>query len=73
MKTYEIPILWESFKTYEVEAENLQEAITKALSEFLSTPDDNYLQDSFDIDGILQDTYPKEEYDVVKAIETIYK
>lgn len=71
MKTYEIPIIWESYKRYVVEAENLQDAITKALKIFLATPDENYIDDSFNIDGILQDEVD-EEYDVQEAIETIY-
>jgi hypothetical protein len=72
MKTYEIPIIWESYKRYVVEAENLQEAVTEALKIFLAESDDNYIQDSFDIDGILQnETY--EEYDVHQAIIAINK
>ena len=50
MKNYSIPIVWESYKRYNVEAENLQEAVTKALKEFLQEPDENYLEDSFSID-----------------------
>lgn len=50
MKNYSIPIIWESYKRYDVEAENLQEAVTKALKEFLQEPDENYLDDSFSID-----------------------
>lgn len=63
MKTYEIPITWESYKKYSVEAENLQEAVTKALEQFFSEPDDNYLQDSFGIDEILFDEHPDEEFE----------
>jgi hypothetical protein len=67
MKTYKIPISWESYKTYEVEAENLEKAIEIALKEFLSEPDDNYLSDSFDIDDdIIFDDYPKESYNKTK-------
>ena len=50
MKNYSIPIVWESYKRYDVEAENLQEAVTKALKEFLKEPDENYIDDSFSID-----------------------
>ena len=50
MKQYSIPIIWESYKRYNVEAENLQEAVKLALREFLKEPDDNYLDDSFSID-----------------------
>lgn len=67
MKTYKIPISWESYKTYEVEAENLEKAIEIALKEFLSEPDDNYLSDSFDIDDtIIFDDYPEESYSKTK-------
>ena len=64
MKTYKIPITWESYKRIEVEANTLQEAILKALRQFLSEPDDLYLEDSFRIDNILEDDYPEEDYDL---------
>lgn len=72
MKTYEIPIIWESYKRYIVEAENLQDAVTKALKIFLDTADENYIEDSFDIDSILEEEV-NEDYSVEQAIETIYK
>lgn len=68
-KKYNIPIVWESYKTYTVEAENLQKAIKLALQTFLKEPDENYLNDSFSIDDIVYDNYPKENYD----IHEIYK
>ena len=72
MKNYSIPIIWESCKRYEVEAENLQEAITKALSVFLKEPDDNYLQDSFSIDGMmLEENYPGEDFNEKEAIQNL--
>ena len=64
MKTYKIPIRWESCKRIEVEADNLQSAIYLALKQFLSEPDDLYLEDSFEIDNILEDEYPEEDYDL---------
>ena len=65
MKNYSIPIVWESYKRYDVEAENLQEAVTKALKEFLSIPDENYLEDSFDVDlQNLEEEYPNEDFNM---------
>ena len=32
MKEYEIPICWQSYRRYNVKAENLEEAILKALT-----------------------------------------
>ena len=45
MKTYKIPIVWQSYKKYEVEAEDLQSAIELALKQFLAEPDELYLED----------------------------
>lgn len=64
MKVYNIPIVWESCKQYIVNAENLQEAVKSALQQFLSEPDDNYLNDSFSIDGMIYDDYPEEDFDI---------
>lgn len=69
--TYSIPIIWESFKRYDVEAENLQDAVTKALSYFLKEPDDNYIDDSFSIDDYVLEEYPEETFNINKAIESI--
>ena len=71
MKNYSIPIVWESYKRYEVEAENLQEAVTKALSIFLKEPDDNYIDNSFSIDDILAEDYQEEDFDIHQAIQNI--
>lgn len=57
MKTYKIPVLWQACQEYEVEAEDLQEAVTKAIKQFLSEPDDKYLEDTFDIDNIVEEEY----------------
>lgn len=71
MKTYKIPIYWESYQYFDVEAENLQDALTKALSIFLSIPDDNYLDDSFELDSeILEEEYD-EEFDIDEALKNI--
>ena len=69
MKTYKIPIRWESYKRVTVEAENLQSAIYLALKQFLSEPDELYLEDSFEIDSIVKEDYPEEEYN----LQEIYK
>jgi hypothetical protein len=61
MNTYSIPIVWQSYKKYSVQAENLQEAVTKALSEFLKEHDDTYCEDSFIIDETIYDDYVNED------------
>ena len=61
-KTYSIPIRWESYKRIEVEAEDLQSAICLALKQFLSEPDDKYIEDSFDIDNIIYEENPNEKF-----------
>ena len=66
MKTYKIPIRWESYKRIEVEADNLEDAILLALKQFLSDPDELYLEDSFEIDSILDEEFPDEDYDINK-------
>lgn len=63
MKKYNIPIVWQSYKRIEVEAENLHSAIYQALKQFLSEPDDNYLCDSFEIDPIIEEE-TGEEYNL---------
>jgi hypothetical protein len=71
MKNYSIPIVWESYKRYNVEAENLQEAVTKALKQFLKEPDDNYIDDSFSIDDLIADDYKEESFDIHKIINEL--
>ena len=71
MKTYEIPFIYQKVDVITVEAENLQEAIGKAFKEFITKPEEGYLQDSWEIDGIIEDNYPGEEYDIDKAIEKL--
>jgi|GEM_PF-5442341 len=72
MKTYKIPIKWESYKRIQVEAENLQEATEKALKIFLAEPDELYLDDSFEIDKYVQEE-TDETFDFDLVIENIYK
>ena len=64
MKEYSIPIVWESYKRIRVEADNLQEAVEKVLKQFLSEPDDEYIEDSFSIDEIIYDENPDENFDM---------
>lgn len=64
LKTYKIPIIYQSIETFEVEAEDLQSAVYQALKIFLSTEDNTYIEDSFEIDSIVDDEYPDEKYDI---------
>jgi hypothetical protein len=69
MKTYKIPIVWQS---YEADAENLQEGIIKAMKQFLSEPDDSYLDDSFQFDeDYMDENYPKEEFNTEKIYNSL--
>ena len=67
-KEYNIPIRWESYKRYKVIANTLEDAVLKSLKQFLSEPDDNYLEDSFEIDEIIYEE-TDEDFDIHK----IYK
>ena len=72
MKTYNIPIAWQSYQRFPVEAENLQEATEKALKLFLSIPDDQYLEDSFELDhDMIEEEHPDETYDFKKTIQSL--
>lgn len=73
MKSYSIPIAWESYKTFDVEADSLQEATEIALKQFLAEPDENYLDDSFSIDDLVSDSYPDEEFDFHLAMQNIFE
>jgi hypothetical protein len=66
---YEIPIIYKSCKTYTIEADNLQDAITESLKMFLSEPDENYLDDSFEIDDVIEDYM--ENFDIEKSINEL--
>jgi len=70
MKKYSIPIVWQSYKRINVEADDLNSAIILALKQFLSEPDDNYVCDSFEIDSIITDE-TKEDYDINFVLENI--
>ena len=63
MGKYYIPIVWQSYKRIEVEAEDLHSSIYQALKQFLSEPDDNYICDSFEIDSIIEEE-TGEEYNL---------
>ena len=71
MKEYKIPITWESIDYFNIEAENLQEAIKLALQQFFIIPDDNYLEDSFGIDHEWISENYKEEYNYNKILNEI--
>lgn len=72
MSKYNIPIRWESYARISVEADNLKEACIKAVKEFLEIPDDNYINDSWELDEILDDEYPDEvvphEFEIIREI-----
>lgn len=70
-KTYNIPIIWQSYKIIPVQAESLEKAVKLALKQFLSEPDDLYIEDSFEIDEILYDDYPDEDFDLNKILQEI--
>ena len=70
-KKYSIPISWESYRRFEVEADGLEEAIEKALKEFLMIPDEFYLDDSFEIDDIIYEEYPDEDFDIHDIYENL--
>lgn len=70
-KKYSIPIFWQSYKRVEVEAENLQDAALKALRQFLSEPDELYLEDSFEIDPYIEEEIPDEKIDYKKLYEDL--
>ena len=57
--------------TLDIEADTLENAIELALKEFFAIPDENYLQDSFEIDEIVIDNYPNEDYDMAKIIQKL--
>lgn len=62
MKTYSIPIVYQRIEFIVVEANNLQEATESAIEQFLSIPDESYLDDSFEIDHVyLEENYPNEK------------
>ena len=70
-KEYDIPIRWESYKRYKVIANTLEDAVLKALKQFLSEPDDNYLEDSFEIDEIVYEEYENESFDIHRVYKKL--
>ena len=66
MKQYSIPIRWEGYKRIEVEAENLENAVYLALKQFLEEPDETYIDDSFEIDEIIYEEVPNENFNIHK-------
>jgi len=68
---YDVPIVWQSYKNYKVKADSLEEACILALKQFLSDPDDNYIEDSFEIDNIIFEDYPEEELNLFKIYSKI--
>ena len=70
-KEYNIPISWESYKRYKVNASNLEDAVEKALKQFLSEPDDKYINDSFEIDEIVYEEYENESFDIHRVYKKL--
>ena len=69
-KIYEIPIIYQRIETIPVEAEDLQDAVNKAVKQFLAIPDENYLEDSFEVDEYVRERYD-EDYDIDKTFESL--
>ncbi len=70
MATYKIPIVYQCIDYIEVDADNLQQGVENALNEFLSIPDDKYLEDSFEIDTTyINENYPNEKLDYTKLLQ----
>ena len=71
MKEYSIPIRWEGYKRIEVKAENLQSAVYQALKQFLAEPDETYINNSFEIDDIIYEEVPDEDFDIHKIYQNL--
>lgn len=67
MKTYRIPIIYQRVDTFEVDADNLQEAMTLALQNFYKIPDSKYLCNSAEFDSVIEDY--NEDYDIDLAFD----
>lgn len=66
MNTYVIPVYWQTYGTYLIEAENLSDAIDKAAEWDRPLPDDGeYVDDSISVDedglGIVNDNLTDED------------
>lgn len=70
-KEYDIPIRWESYERYKVTANTLEEAVLKALKQFLSEYDCRYIQDSFEIDEIVYEEYENESFDIHRVYKKL--
>ena len=70
-KEYDIPIRWESYERYKVTANTLEEAVLKALKQFLSEYDYKYIQDSFEIDEIVYEEYENESFDIHRVYKKL--
>jgi hypothetical protein len=70
-KEYSIPIVWQSYKRYKVKANSLQEAAEIAIKQFLSEPDETYIEDSFEVDEIIHDEYPGEDFSQFKLDQSL--
>lgn len=71
MKEYNIPVTWMTVKTFTAQAETLEEAVTEALKQFFAIRDDNYIEDSFEVDSIIYNNYPDEEIDFAKIYKNL--
>ena len=61
---YRIPATWQMYGWFEVEAENLQDAVDQI--EDLPLPKGSYVDDSFEIDSeMLVDDYPDEDFELI--------
>lgn len=50
MKTYKVPVTYQSVMYITVQAQSIEEAAQKAEEEFMAIPDEQYLFDSMQID-----------------------
>lgn len=69
-KQYSIPISWQSYRRFDVEASSLQEAVEKALKIFFAEPDELYLDDSFEIDPFIKEE-TGEDFDMEQVYNNI--
>jgi hypothetical protein len=73
MAQYTIPITWSCSRDFEVEAENLQDAITEAIKEFFAENMNDYEEDSFDVvSNVLKEKYPGQAFDVSAAEDAVF-
>ncbi len=72
-KTYpeEISLAEKGDLLIKVNASNLEDAVEKALKQFLSEPDDKYINDSFEIDEIVYEEYENESFDIHRVYKKL--